>query len=285
MESCSPKRRATICAVDVVAEVRHLIRSTGRVVTDVVDLRSTNNRVVWLAPSSVVAKISMDHDRAVRELRTVEALVELGAPVVPPQEIGAEQPLRLGGATVTFWRYEPQDDVAELDAAQVAHYLALLHEKLATIESPAPLPSYLDSLRAAALLLDQAGFAHDLDGDDRMLLRRALIDGLHQLAQSAPSEHVLHGSPHRLNILTVDEAPAFIDFETVEIGPLEWDLAHLEQDVADVYPAHVDQGVLERCRVLVSAATATWCWASVDRGPDMRSHAEHHLASVRSAIH
>ena len=44
--------------------------------------------------------------------------------------------------------------------------------------------------------------------------------------------HVLHGSPHRMNILTRDGAPVFIDLETIQIGPIEWDLADLEPEVA-----------------------------------------------------
>jgi hypothetical protein len=86
-----------------------------------------------------------------------------------------------------------------------------------------------------------------------------------------------------LNIVAVNHVPAFIDFETVELGPLEWDLAHLEQKVADLYPVQVDLELLALCRVMVSAATSIWCWEGLERGPDMRSHAEHHLEAVRSA--
>jgi len=261
-----------------------LVRSTGLVVTDPVNLRSTNNVVVWLAPSSVVAKISREHARAEEELRIARALVDLGAPVVPPIDFGLEQPVHVGETTVTFWTYEPQDGVADLDAAQVANHLFLLHQKLPTATSRSTLPSYEGPLRAAVRSLDQVDNAPELSPEDRSLLRGALVDGMSRLARSVGSDHVLHGSPHRLNILAVNGVPSFIDFETVELGPLEWDLAHLEQEVADHYPAQVDVDVLGVCRVMVSAATSTWCWEGVDRGPDMRSHAEHHLETVRSVI-
>jgi hypothetical protein len=32
---------------------------------------------------------------------------------------------------------------------------------------------------------------------------------------------VLHGSPHRMNILARSGAPVFIDLETIQIGPIE----------------------------------------------------------------
>jgi hypothetical protein len=269
--------------MDIVAKVCDFVRSAGIVVTDVVELRSTNNVVVWLAPSSVVAKISEEHDRAVTELRMVRALIELGAPVVARIDFGAEQPVRIGETTVKFWRYEPQDDAVQLDATQVARQLFRLHQKLAMVKDRSSLQSYEKPLRAAVRSLDHPRFAPALAASDRELLRSALVDGMSRLMSSTSSEQVLHGSPHRLNILAINGAPSFIDLETVELGPLEWDLAHLEQEVGDHYPGKVDADVLRLCRVMVSAATSTWCWDGVDRGPDMRSHAMHHLEKVRLA--
>ncbi len=76
----------------------------------------------------------------------------------------------------------------------------------------------------------------------------------------------------------------FVDFETVASGPLEWDLAHLEEEVADHYPDARDRDLLGTCRTAISAATATWCWKGRDRGADMGSHAARHLATVRRSL-
>ena len=76
----------------------------------------------------------------------------------------------------------------------------------------------------------------------------------------------------------------FIDFETVELGPFEWDLAHLDEEVTGLYPADLDEDLLQTCRISISAATSTWCWEGIDRGADMRSHAEQHLETVRRAL-
>ena len=124
-------------------------------------------------------------------------------------------------------------------------------------------------------------FAVELQLSDRQRLLAALIDGQSLLPERSRCQPV-HGSPHRYNIVMVDNAPKFIDFETVAWGPIEWDLAHLEPAVADRYPAEVDTGLLASLRVAISAVTSAHCWHSVHRGPDMRSHAEHHLNIVRS---
>lgn len=136
---------------------------------------------------------------------------------------------------------------------------------------------------AAVRNLERPDLTPELVDVDRALLRKTLVDGIARLAKMTGSERVIHGSPHRFNILVADAGPRFIDFETVALGPLEWDLAHLEPEVADLYPGDFDHQVLARCRVIVSAATSTWCSGGLDRGSDMRNHAQHHLEAVRSS--
>jgi hypothetical protein len=232
------------CCVNVITPVADLVRSCGFDVHQPVSLRSTNNLVVWLSPSPVVAKISKEHDRAGRELAVVSELVELAAPVVPPVELGIEQPVSI-------------DETA--------------------------FPSFRETLMSTVSALERPDFAPELVEVDRALLRQTLVDGTARLAQMTSGERVIHGSPHRFNILIVDAAPMFIDFETVELGPLEWDLAHLEPEVADLYPGEFDYRALALCRVMVSAATSAWCWEGLERGSDMQIHAQHHLEVVRSS--
>jgi hypothetical protein len=269
--------------VDVITPVADLVRSWGLDVRDPVRLRSSNNVVVWLSPSPVVAKMSSQHDRANRELAIARELVELAAPVVSPFEQGSKQPVSMSGRVVTFWQYEPQNMAIELSANKVAAYLFRLHSCLASLRNRAAFPSFADPLMSAVSGLERPEFAPGLAEADSALLRETLVDGVTRLARITGGEQVIHGSPHRFNILNVGAAPKFIDFETVECGPLEWDLAHLEPAVADHYPGEIDHQALELCRVLVSAATSTWCWEGLERGSDMQSHAQHHLEVVRSA--
>ncbi len=269
--------------MDVITPVADLVRGCGFDVHQPVNLRSTHNVVVWLSPSPVVAKIFEEYDRADRELAIVRELVERTAPVVPPVDLCMEQPVRIEENAVTFWRFEAQDDAIESSAAQIAEYLFQLHSKLATVGNRSKLPSFRVPLMSAVDALERPDFAPMLMEGDRALLRETMVDGMAALTKMTGSERVIHGSPHRFNILVVDAAPKFIDFETVELGPLEWDLAHLEPEVATLYPGEVNHQALSLCRVMVSAATSTWCWAGLERGSDMQSHAQHHLEVVRSS--
>ena len=99
--------------------------------------------------------------------------------------------------------------------------------------------------------------------------RRVLLNALGRAKSEARNwpRAVIHGSPHRMNILNQEGAPVFIDLETIQTGPLEWDLAHLEPEVAEAYPEDHDEDRLDVCRTAVSAATATWCWAGSTEDP------------------
>jgi len=272
-------------AVDIITAVANVVRGRGLEVGVPVSLRSTNNLVAWMRPSLVVAKIARDLDASTRELQLATFLAAVGAPVVPPIEIGIVQPVEVAGHRVTFWPYVAEGRAAT--ATQVAASLDRLHDGLATVPDHATFPPSWGRLESAVDVLDgldDLGLPGGPAGDDRALLRRALLDGIAALTSRSEPPHVLHGSPHRLNILVMDGGAVFIDFETVELGPFEWDLAHLEGEVARLYPADVDEDLLRTCRISISAATSTWCWEGVDRGPDMRSHAERHLEIVRRSL-
>ena len=268
--------------MDLTPSVADLARDHGLDVGVPVSLRSTNNLVAWLRPSSVVAKVSRDSHASSRELQIVTFLAAVGAPVVPPIEIGLAQPVSMAGQWVTFWHYVADEGTAT--AASIAAALDALHAGLAKAPDHSTFPPCWNRLKTAANLLDDPELPGGLAVRDRARLRRALDDGIAALTSLSDPPHVLHGSPHRFNILAVEGEAVFIDLETVELGPLEWDLAHLDEEVVALYPADLDRDLLQRCRTAISAATSTWCWQGIDRGPDMRSHAEQHLEIVRQKL-
>jgi hypothetical protein len=270
--------------MDIVASVVDLATALGLVVEEPVPLRSTNNVVIWLRPSAVVAKISSRPGTAADELAIARMLAEAEAPVVAPAPGVGHRLHRVGDHDVTFWPYVSQEAVTEPGPESIARALHALHAALATLGPGTPSRTYAEHISDALAALDRPDFAPELQADDRALLHRTLADGAATLARTAATGPIIHGSPHRLNIVVVAGSPRFIDFETVQHGPLEWDLAHLDTEVADHYPGVLDPDVLARCRLLVSATTSTWCWDGLDRGPDMRAHAEHHLAAVRCGL-
>ena len=248
-------------------------------------LRSTNNVVAWLRPSSVVAKVGIRHQpEFCWEIRIASELHAIGAPVVEPaSEIPSVVHSR-NEFDITYWRYYPQPTVVDIAASKLASALWRLHEAYAHIsaELKADLPSYSVELECVSHLLRESERLILLADADRELLLNA-FNWLNERLQNLSRSHThvtIHGSPHSYNILVVDNEPRFIDFETTCVGPLEWDLAHMDHDVSRAYTPVPNEELLETCRKMISVITAAWCWADADRG-DLRHHAEVHLTKVK----
>lgn len=267
--------------VDSITAVANLLRDQGFEVGVPVGLRSTNNEVAWMNPSPVVAKIAQSFEASSRELQVATQLAGNGAPVIPPVEFGIAQPINVEGRWATLWHHVADEPAAT--AYQVATALFDLHTGLASMRGQFTFQPCWARLKLAVDLLDAPELTGELGSDDRDLLRQTLQEGIATLSSLGGPHHVLHGSPHRFNILVMDGKAVFIDFETVELGPLEWDLAHLDEEVASFYPTDLDEGLLRTCRISISAATSAWCWEGIDRGADMRSHAKQHLEIAREA--
>ena len=272
---------AVVVAIDVA-------RDLGLEIEDPVLLRSTNNVVAWLRPAEVVAKISMaDSSRLRTELQVAQELVALGAPVVSPASEVPAVVHRRGEYEMTFWSHHAQSSTGEIPVDRVALALRTLHTALGRL-SPAlkaSLPSYRAELTGVRSLLADRAALPALKASDRDLLITAFDRLQARLDERAPADRfvVLHGSPHSYNVLLADDQPAFIDFETTCLGPLEWDLAHLDAEAEPFFGDSMDADVLWLCRNMVSVKTATLCTAEIDRG-DMREHAEYHLAHIREHL-
>lgn len=245
-------------------------------VNDPVVLSDSNNLVLWLRPAPIVAKVGSGHHRRLGlELSVARHLAAFGAPIVAPAPGLPCELHREGTIEVTLWTHQPHTKRVP-DPNEIAE--ALRHVHAAMLAYPAPLPSFSEELDSVAEVLADSERSRSLSDIDRATLRRALSDLRGRLDTSEPVP--LHGSPHDGNTLTDDDTVRFVDFETACVGPLEWDLAHLSAEAADAYPDPIDLQRLQICRALVSAKTATWCWANYDH-PHMRWHAKHHLQAVQ----
>jgi hypothetical protein len=272
-------------AISVAADVA---RDLGLAVEQPVLLRSTNNAVAWLQPANVVAKVSTGRNsRLPIELAVARELCALGAPVVAsapelPQIVHCR-----AGLEMTFWRYHPQIRAAEAPPDRVAHALRQLHAALARLPTMvrARLPSYREELSDARSLLGDYTALPAVTPSDRHMLLNAFDRLLARMDQLAPADRfvAIHGAPHPYNVLLIGAEPVFIDFETASMGPIEWDLAHLDAQAEPPLRDLIHPELLWLCRSMASVKTATLCSADIDRG-DMREHAEWHLAHVREHI-
>ena len=245
-------------------------------------LRSTNNTVIWLHPTPVVAKVAPEGNSLLEwETVVASALGRIGAPVVAPFDLSGSVVHHNGKWAMTFWPYHAQTGVTP-DPVALGRALERLHESLdeAAHREAWLLPDWDRGPQDVIARLGDEGFAPALKAHDRTLLVQVL-DRSHEIAEMSARQRVLHGSPHGFNVLTVDGEPTFIDFETVCHGPVEWDLCHLDPWVGRQYPPGCNAEALGLARLVVSAMTSALCWEGVDRGEDMRFHAEHHLAVVR----
>jgi Phosphotransferase enzyme family len=246
-----------------------------------VALSDSNNLVLWLRPAPVVVKVATGHHQRLHlELSVGRHLLGEKAPAVRPASDLPQMVHERDGFEMTFWRYEPADG-SEPSSGAVAVALFELHQALGTYCGA--LPSFEDELAAVSDVLSDRHGSPALPDRGRRILRQALGDLTAELRNLAPSQLPVHGSPHSGNQIARSGSVRFLDFETACLGPLEWDLAHVDGDVARDYPAQVDPRVLAACRGLVSAKTATWCWAKYDH-PDLRWHAEHHLEVIEELL-
>ena len=257
-----------------------VLTELGISTTGLVQLRSTNNVVVLVEPLGIVAKMHRDPAAASRELRVALALHRADAPVGPPA-IGVPPVVHdTDGWHVTFWSYLARVG-SEPDAEAIAVSLRELHHRFREQQQECePLPPCTASLEDAESVIRAGALDDRVEPEDRALLLDVLgasVEGIDHHLDAA-----LHGSPHVANVIPAAGGLRFIDFETACRGPVEWDVAHLDRRAARAFGTGLDLGLLDTCRDAVSAATATWCFAGIDRGPDMRDHAVHHLEIVRS---
>src|SRR5919201_2075019 len=104
----------------------------------------------------------------------------------------------------------------------------------------------------------------------------------------APAEYAqalerLHGEPHPGNVLRTKNGLLFTDLETCCRGPVEFDIAHVPDEVSEHY-SDADQDLLRECRVLMLAMIVTWRWDRDDQLPNGRRLGTGWLSQMRAAL-
>lgn len=260
-------------------------RNAGLTVDGDEELQVSNRVVLRLTPCDTVARVADagEEHAAARELALAAALLARDAPVAGPDARVAPEVIVTDGFAVSFWAYHPPVPPRELDPRAHADTLARLHAALRTVEG-IDAPHYTEKAARAVALMSSATSVPAIPDDDRSFLLDVLASSLAEVAAAAPVEQLLHGEPHGGNVLRTSRGLLFTDFEAACRGPVELDVADVDDDVAAHYP-DVHPALLRQCQRLVQAMVATWCWAGYDDHDNLR-HFAHVLLDVlrRSAV-
>ncbi len=247
-------------------------------------VEDSNNTIVHLAPSPIIAKVGTTTLRPeagsvlTRELRIGQFLAERGAPIAPPTSKVPAGPYVRDETILTLWDYSEHVPDRKVTDLELANALKSFHEAFASY--PAPLPSFTENLDRARDALINSSVTADLPDDDRTFLLDVQTDIATKLEDLKPESHPLHGDPHLDgNILFTDKGPLFVDFEAACSGPYEWDLTSLES-ARLAYP-EARQELLKVLSKMRSLCVATSCWIQYGRAPEVTEAAHVHLGFLR----
>jgi aminoglycoside phosphotransferase (APT) family kinase protein len=251
--------------------------SLGLTAHDATVLHNSNKLTLRLRPCDVLARVAPAADQCAQfEVDVAQRLAEADSPVAA---LVAPEIFVRGDYVVTLWTYYEPVTTPAISHAEYARALERLHAGMRTVGLPSP--HFTDRVAEAQTLIADRARTPALTDADRVFLAGTLDRMRRAVSESGRPEQLLHGEPHPGNLLSTRTGPLFIDFETCCQGPIEFDLAHAPDEVADHYPG-VDHRLLRDCRTLVLAMITAWRWDRDDQFPDGHRLGIEWLADLRA---
>ena len=248
-------------------------------VDDAIVLHNSNKLAVRLLPCDVLARVAPTaHQVAQLEVDLARRLAGTESPVAVLEPRVEPRVYERDGFTVTLWTYYEPVTPREVSPADYADALERLHAGMRKLDVRTP--HFTDRVEAAQQLVVSSALTPELADADRELLIDTLRSGRQAIGDRGAAEQVLHGEPHPGNVLSTKAGLLFIDFETCCRGPVEFDLAHVPEEVSERY-ADADEELLGECRVLVLAMVAAWRWDPGDQFPNGQRAARDLLSALR----
>jgi Phosphotransferase enzyme family len=242
-------------------------------------LHDSNKLALRLLPCDVVARVAFAGFEAFRsELEIGRRLAEIGAPVASLEPRVEPRVYERHGFVVTLWTYYEQAR-QEVSPADYANALERLHAAMANVD--VAVPHFSDRVAAAEQLVASLDRTPGLEDSERKLLSDTLRSQRREIGERSSAEQLLHGEPHAGNLLNTKIGPLFIDLETCCRGPVEFDLAHVPEEVSDRYSG-ADPELLRACRLLVLAMVAAWRWDLDDQLPNGRRAGRELVGALRA---
>ncbi|MFK4149621.1 phosphotransferase enzyme family protein [Streptomyces sp. NPDC004065] len=271
-------RRAVAAAVSTASAL-------GLPADDATVLHDSNKLTVRLLPCDVLARVApaapAAHQVARFEVGLARRLAAAGCPVAALEPRVEPRVQVRDGFAISLWTYYEPVAPAEVPPADYAHALQRLHAGMRPLD--VPVPHFTDRIEQAQRLVADRDRTPALAEADRRLLADTLRSLRRVTAGRGTPEQPLHGEPHPGNLLTTKDGLLFIDLETCCRGPVEFDLAHAPEEVAEHCPG-IDRDLLRACRLLVLAMVTAWRWDRDDQLPDGRRLGTQWLARIRDTL-
>jgi hypothetical protein len=236
---------------------------------DVVVLNNSNRLVAHLLPCNVVARVSpVGWFSAAREVELARYLAEeTDGPIAELDPRVEPRSVIRDGFEISMWTYFETGPSREVPPGAYARAIERLHGALRRVDLRAP--HFADRVGEMQREIADGDTTPDLPDEDRALLVHRLEIPRELLTDRGATEQLLHGEPHRWNLLTTNRGLLFIDLENCAFGPVEYDLAWVPNDVTERY-RHADRELVGECRALVLALVAAHRWRGDDQHPSGR---------------
>ena len=248
-------------------------------VNDAVVIHNSNKLALCLLPCDVFARVALvGQEVAALEVELAQRLAAIASPVAALEPRVEPRVYEGDGFAVTLWTYYEAVTPDQDSPAEYADALHRLHAGMRSVEIATP--HFMERAAVAERLVTNRDATPALAEADRHLLLSTLQSARQQIHSRGAAEQLLHGEPHPGNLLSAQDGLLFIDFETSCRGPIEFDVAHVPDEVSAHYP-DVDQVLLEECRRLVLAMVAAWRWDVRDEFPNGHQHGRDILTLLR----
>jgi Phosphotransferase enzyme family len=253
--------------------------AVGLKADEAIVVHNSNNLAVRLLPCNAFARVALlTHEVARLEIEIAQRLAGTESPIVALDPRVEPLAYERDGFAVTLWTYYEAVALPELSPEAYANALMRLHASMGSLDVTTP--HFTDRVQEAQSLVASGGQTPTLDNADRELLSTTLRSQRQAIRALGTVEQLLHGEPHPGNVLNTRNGPLFIDLETCCRGPVEFDLAHVPDEVSRRYSG-ANQELLRECRHLVLAMVAAWRWDVGDQFPNGHRAARELVRALR----